>query len=281
MCGIFGVCRHRSEFSPYNLTIDREYDEVVKKAFTKLMLRSIERGSDSSGLFLVQNDNHDSKSFSKEVQITVYKDSLPSTAFVETDKYKDIIKGVNEKTSCIIGHTRSATSGSSEFNKNNHPFICGRIVGVHNGVISNWRELADKFNIILRSECDSEIIFALINLFLEGGASIKESVQRAASELVGWMACALIDTKNPNDIILFRRKAPLHIKSIRTENILLFASSEIYIHSAICEKIEGPFRVYDSKTGILEDNHAIVIENFGGYDWLSKTQSFSLTPKAQ
>lgn len=64
----------------------------------------------------------------------------------------------------LVGHTRWATHGDPSNHHNNHPILHGNILGVHNGVLSNHREiLADTGRAHDDAEVDSEAIFAAVN----------------------------------------------------------------------------------------------------------------------
>ena len=48
--------------------------------------------------------------------------------------------------------------GSPSENRNNHPHIgTDGLFLVHNGIVSNHREVADKFALHIESDCDSEV----------------------------------------------------------------------------------------------------------------------------
>lgn len=62
-----------------------------------------------------------------------------------------------------IVHTRWATQGNPNNNKNNHPIDVGGVVGVHNGHISNDNELLSYcVDYQRQAQVDSEAVFALI-----------------------------------------------------------------------------------------------------------------------
>lgn len=70
----------------------------------------------------------------------------------------------------LVLHVRFATTGSPEFPENNHPIRHGSIVGVHNGVVKNYKDVlkdtgrwTDEEG--TESEVDSEAIFAAIEKY--------------------------------------------------------------------------------------------------------------------
>jgi glucosamine 6-phosphate synthetase-like amidotransferase/phosphosugar isomerase protein len=277
MCGIFGVSRRGASYVIDAATNNR-YNNLYRSYFLKLMKLSQQRGSDSTGMFLLK-DTSDTV-VKRNADIFMFKDSKASSEFANDIRCKAILENVSEDTKVIVGHTRAATSGDPKCNKNNHPFLCGRIIGVHNGVITNWMELADKYKIALKSECDSEIIFALINHWIKLGNSMNVSIQKAAKEIVGSMACAVIDTENVSSITLFRRDAPLFLKTVEMQNIVLFASNVDYIDVAIREDIKEGFRYYSSSEGYLDNNFGVNIAFSGDYYWLERATTFCLNDNA-
>jgi glucosamine 6-phosphate synthetase-like amidotransferase/phosphosugar isomerase protein len=275
MCGILGVCRRRPT---YNGSItDKEYDAAEKNYFTRMLLQSVQRGSDSTGMFMVNDKNTTEFDRTQNIDVFMLKNHVDSKTFVDDPLYKELLDKVSCQTNFIVGHTRQATSGDYADNKNNHPFICGRIIGVHNGIIQNWKQAAEDNNITLSSECDSEIIFELINHFMETANDLVKSIQLMAEQLKGWMACAFVDTMNPKELILFRRDAPLYIKTTKASNVLAFASDDTYIKNAFSMDCKGPFKVYEATNGLLENNSGVIIKAFGEYQWLEKSKSFSVS----
>ena len=64
----------------------------------------------------------------------------------------------------VIGHTRYATHGDIDHNINNHPHPSDGGWVVHNGVIGNHEDLEIEYDMLLNSECDSEVLAQMIEL---------------------------------------------------------------------------------------------------------------------
>ena len=65
------------------------------------------------------------------------------------------------KTSKFIGHTRYSTHGARTL-PNQHPFEYGQVIGAHNGVVHNYKEVGEEFK-CSETEVDSQMIFKVLN----------------------------------------------------------------------------------------------------------------------
>lgn len=91
-----------------------------------------------------------------------------------------------------IMHTRAATQGAPEFNENNHPIVTNHLVGVHNGIIANDREVTKRFDLPRGAEVDSEVIFRVLEKF---------DVNKVGRVLEGDAACAWMDTREDDHLL--------------------------------------------------------------------------------
>ncbi len=110
-----------------------------------------------------------------------------------------------------VGHTRWATHGRpTEENAHPHRDCRGHIVVVHNGIIENYLELkqqlaAEGHKFV--TETDTEVIAHLVEKH-QNGRPLEEAVRRAAQQLEGVFAMAILSTKDRSKIVAARQGPP-------------------------------------------------------------------------
>ena len=112
-----------------------------------------------------------------------------------------------------IGHTRWATHGVPSEN-NAHPHMTEKVAVVHNGIIENYRELADSLGLKpsdMESETDTEVIVHLLTQKLNDGKTPLQSVQEILPQLKGAFALCMIFSGHNNTMIGARVGSPLAI----------------------------------------------------------------------
>ena len=123
-----------------------------------------------------------------------------------------------------IGHTRWATHGGpTDVNAHPHVSFDGRVAVVHNGIIENYRELAEQLagrGIKLASETDTEIAAHHLALELEKDGDLLAAMCRLASRLEGSFTLVGVDGEDPGQIVAARRNSPLVVGLGRGENFL-------------------------------------------------------------
>ena len=124
MCGLIGFTGKEGVYAN---------PDIIRK----LMKANDKRGGHSTGFW---NGNH----FQKVI-----------------GKSKNLQLNNTLKAPMFIGHTRYATHGTIN-KKNQHPFKYGEVVGAHNGVVHNYREVGEKFG-LKKTEVDSQMIFKVMN----------------------------------------------------------------------------------------------------------------------
>jgi glutamine phosphoribosylpyrophosphate amidotransferase len=145
MCGIFGA-------------IGSKINPGIIRA---LALVNRERGTDSLGMFTNTGK-------------IIKRASDPIACLGDAD-FADFIARACGKGWFLAGHTRFATRGGIS-SRNAHPFRYGRIVGVHNGVVSAPAKYA----------VDSEYLFDALN-------AANGDYQKAFADISGYWALAWFD----------------------------------------------------------------------------------------
>lgn len=151
-------------------------------------LRRLEyRGYDSSGIAVAKEDGF---------SVVRSTGKLKNLEEVLRDKE---IKGTSG-----IGHTRWATHGKPS-KENAHPHCSNRTAIVHNGIVENYRELKSDLESqgrLFFSETDTEVVAHLIDMELEKGFGLLESVIAVTQSLNGSYALAAIEERMPGNIVV-------------------------------------------------------------------------------
>ena len=147
-----------------------------------------------------------------------------NTAEPEIVKAKGCLKILSEKTnngetmigSCGIGHTRWATHGEpSEDNAHPHCTDDRSIIGVHNGIIDNYKELRDKLvrkGYSFHSQTDTEVAIKTVDYYLKKyNMGPIDAIVRAMVRVRGSYALAFMFKDYPNEIFVARKDSPMII----------------------------------------------------------------------
>ncbi len=125
-------------------------------------------------------------------------------------KVQELRKQCKEKGEfhCGMGHTRWATHGGVS-KENAHPHKCGKVTLVHNGIIENYRELIDDYELqgMLSSKTDSEVVAALLAHFYDGDA--RKAIRRTVKKLKGTYALVIMFEDQPGSIYAIRNVSPI------------------------------------------------------------------------
>ena len=218
MCGIFGFVKQNKE---QNFTFT-EFSNIL----TNLFLLSESRGKEAAGLAVMTNDT-----------IHVYKDSLSACKMLKSKEYADYLSNVypfinNDSSVSVIGHTRLVTNGFQAIDVNNQPVKKDGMVVVHNGIITNINELWNRYpELSKRTDLDSEIIPALIKMYIKKGEAIAEALKLVFNEIEGEASIALF-ADNLNYLILGTNVGSIY--TIKNNDFFCFVSEE-YIARQLCK----------------------------------------------
>jgi len=227
MCGIVGITfRGNAGASGVGL-------EKLRACFTAMLLKAQVRGSAATGIAVIHGGTG--------ANATVLRAPLAAEDFVKDRQYIKVInEAFDEDTISIIGHTRAVSGGASALlNNNNHPFVCGSFIGVHNGFISNNKEIREACEPEMPSEgtCDSEVIFSLAHLLYDqtkDDPCAAASLSRALETVVGWFAVAAVSMEEPHKFLLARDTAsPLSFAWCQQNEIGFVASEQHYTYDSV------------------------------------------------
>ena len=109
---------------------------------------------------------------------------------------------------CGIGHTRWATHGGVS-DENAHPHGYGKITIIHNGIIENYRQLIEKYELDgkLKSQTDSEVVAAVLSHFYQGDPY--SAIRKTVLKLKGTFALAIMFEDIPGKIYAVRNVSPI------------------------------------------------------------------------
>ena len=113
-----------------------------------------------------------------------------------------------------IAHTRWATHGGVT-DANAHPHLSDqRVAVIHNGIIENFQSIKDELlekGYEFASETDTEVAAHLVHDFLKQGLDLVEAVAKSVERFEGAYALLVIDTEDPERIVVSRVASPLVI----------------------------------------------------------------------
>jgi glucosamine--fructose-6-phosphate aminotransferase (isomerizing) len=239
MCGIVGYIGNKDAFP------------ILIKGLKRLEYR----GYDSAGVALVNSIG----------KLNVYKTKGKVAELEEYCHDKDISGTIG------IAHTRWATHGEpSSVNAHPHYSESGNLAIIHNGIIENYVEI--KSNLIakgihFRSDTDTEVLVQLIEYIqTKKNLDLLTAVQIALHQVIGAYAIALLDKRDPNQIIAARKQSPL---------VVGVGKGEYFLGSDASPIIE-----YTDKVVYLEDENIAVIRLDEGLKVVN-IQNRELSPSIQ
>ena len=200
-------------------------------------LRRLEyRGYDSAGVALLNAAG----------ELNVYKTKGKVDNLTEYCNDKDVSGHVG------IAHTRWATHGEPS-SRNAHPHYSQshNLAIIHNGIIENYAEIKQKLQekgVEFKSDTDTEVLVQLVEyIMVKKNVSLLEAVQVALYQVIGAYAIAIIDKRDPSQIIAARKQSPL---------VVGIGDGEFFLGSDASPIIE-----YTDKVVYLEDGNIAVIRS--------------------
>jgi predicted glutamine amidotransferase len=206
MCGIFGFAKTSNGQSDHQL-------DILKRTFTNLTDESSARGKDSTGFSIMNPLNR-----------YTYKTLTDSSTLTRTNEWSNVIDKIDRDTSIVLGHTRFATTGAKVVT-NAHPFNIGEVVGIHNGVIYNFNQVARGLGKAI-PQVDSEVIFQSLN---------RKDKSKAFESINGDFAVAWAKENNTTLHLAREDGRPMVISYWKKAKVLFFASTEDIMSNAMLD----------------------------------------------
>ncbi|MDO5411434.1 MAG: glutamine--fructose-6-phosphate transaminase (isomerizing) [Lachnospiraceae bacterium] len=199
------------------------------------------RGYDSAGIAIAREDG------------SIYVEKQTG----QTANLKAACEQSDADGHCGIGHTRWATHGGVT-RLNTHPHRAGKVTLIHNGIIENYHELIEEYQLQdqLVSETDSEVAAALLNRFYDG-TNPKEAIKKTVALLEGSFAFCILFEGLTDRIYCIRSVSPLVASS--TEHGSLVASDI----TAVIKYSRKYFVVPEHQLMILYPDHIDLLNEEG------------------
>lgn len=243
MCGIVGYIG------------DKEAYPILIKGLGRLEYR----GYDSAGTALLNANGG----------LNVYKTKGKVADLDAFCKDKDVSGTIG------IAHTRWATHGEpSSINAHPHYSESKNLAIIHNGIIENYADLKKKLQakgLTFRSDTDTEVLVQLVEYVqTKKKLDLLTSVQLALHEVIGAYAVALLDKREPNQIIAACRQSPLVIGVGDNE---FFLASDA---SPIIEYTDKVIYLEDGSIAVMKKGEELKVVNILNRELCPKIQTVDL-----
>lgn len=243
MCGIVGYIG------------DKEAYPILIKGLSRLEYR----GYDSAGTALLNANGG----------LNVYKTKGKVADLDAFCKDKDVSGTIG------IAHTRWATHGEpSSVNAHPHYSESKNLAIIHNGIIENYADLKKKLQakgLTFRSDTDTEVLVQLVEYVqTKKKLDLLTSVQLALHEVIGAYAVALLDKREPNQIIAACRQSPLVIGVGDNE---FFLASDA---SPIIEYTDKVIYLEDGSIAVMKKGEELKVVNILNRELCPKIQTVDL-----
>lgn len=197
MCGIFGLIATNT---------------VNQNHLQQLALHARQRGQDSSGLIIHQQDSYQVKRADYDI--------------------KQLLKKTKQLESTVVmGHSRLITNGLAD----NQPVVRDGLCLIHNGIIVNDEAIWATLGITRRFQIDSEVILGIALQYLAEDIPISQLSEKILSLCQGTISCALL-MPNAGKVLLFSNNGSLYVGQQREATY--FSSERYPLETVNCSDIE-------------------------------------------
>lgn len=220
MCGIVGIIA----LGTLNKNDEEKRQRFMRFASTELLLRTDERGKDATGASILFADGNYA-GIKRGEEATKWLAKFGNSQ----DYYGSLLKIWEEydhPVKIFLGHCRKGTVGDKEDNGNNHPIKIGNIIGVHNGVINNDKEILEHLGCKRDGKVDSEMIFRLMHYLTNEGREpfTMPMLENLIARLTGAWAVMAFNADNLHQMPIFRDSRPIEFVLIKELSVLVVLS---------------------------------------------------------
>ena len=221
-------------------------------------LRVLEyRGYDSAGIAFYRAD---------APRIEVVK------AVGELSQLEARLDGVDEETTCAVGHTRWATHGKATC-ENAHPHVdtFDSVAVVHNGIIEDCHQLRETLRARghdITSQTDTELAAHLLSDLIKEHRSLERAACALLSSLEGAYSFVFLLKDYPEQLLVVRRRSPLVLG--KGDGCYMAASDQL----AFPDDVRDVTFVPDESIGIITAHEQRI------FDVTGAPLALSLQPKA-
>jgi glucosamine--fructose-6-phosphate aminotransferase (isomerizing) len=198
MCGIFGF------IGAPGADLD---NSSVQQAIRSLIRLSEPRGREASGIAVVLPG-----------EIAVYRRALAPSRILRHPEFAQVLDDVLPPGGrsaaaaefAVLGHCRLVTNGTQAIESNNQPVLLDRVVGVHNGIVTNPHDLLADEDFVDSIELDSEALFRHLERQLQKRASLCAALQSAFGALAGEASIAMF-AREENQLVVGTNSGCLYV----------------------------------------------------------------------
>lgn len=219
MCGLTGFARHPTKGAPL---------ATLVPILETMLITSQHRGEHATGLALGAGKT-----------ALTWKKAVDASTALRSASWHTFIETAPATTSIAMGHVRHATEDNAHEDYAAHPFTFGKITGVHNGIIRNWKTLATKYGPrdpdsvafpgVAPWTVDSEAAFDLID---------RLGAQAAVEQLGGYFSLAWMRSGGEH-LFFARDTAPLMTVYVPQWRTLFWASEASILLRALTVALDG------------------------------------------
>jgi hypothetical protein len=248
MCGIVGAF-------PLNKT-DLDIDPKLRRQIAlfihnEILFETVARGKDATGVSVAFGPPVEPNENAADYFWAALKQPVDTADFFLNDgtssryngqdeqanleRFMDASSAIQRPLRHIIGHTRAKTVGT-EFNPlNNHPILVGKIIGIHNGGVKNYKKIYEKHKKMTpQGEVDSEVIMQLLAEKSNGRALGEKDIKYVTERIMGPRAVIAYNRDFPDKVIYFHdSERPLELAYIEELGLAVICSERRFFNRAM------------------------------------------------